>query len=250
MEKQSGELAGKVALVTGGSRGIGASVVRRLARAGADVAFTCSRSSAAADALLAELEAMKVRGVAIYADHADPAQNLPIAANVKAQLGRIDILVNNIGIGVLSALTDTDDALFDRVFNLNTRAAFMVAREAARLMEQGGRIINIGSMVGQRVPFEGYSLYSMTKFALVGLTRGWARDLAPRQITVNMVQPGATNTDMNPADGAYAQFMLPRIPLGRYGQPEDVAAMVGFLAGPDAAYITASVMNVDGGFDA
>lgn len=244
------ELKRKVALVTGGSRGIGASIVRRLARAGADVAFTYGHAKEQADSLVTELHAMGVRSVAIHVDHAEPSQNLPIAGQVKSLLGRIDILVNNIGTGVLASLVETDDALFDRVFDLNTRAAFMVTRETARLMEEGGRIINIGSMVGQRVPFEGYSLYSMTKFALVGLTRGWARDLAPKAITVNIVQPGTTNTDMNPEDGEYAKFMIPRIPLGRYGQPAEVAEMVGFLAGPNAAYITGSVINVDGGFDA
>jgi 3-oxoacyl-[acyl-carrier protein] reductase len=244
----TGRLTGKVALVTGGSRGIGAAIAERLAADGADVAITYSSSPEAAERVVAAIrQNAGVRAEAIRADAADPAAVKGVVPAVVERFGRLDILVNNAGVWVQNVLTEATDEEFDRVVDVNVRAVFLTAREAARVMQPGGRIINIGSILGERVVFPGISLYSMSKFAVAGLTRGWARDLGPRGITVNCIQPGPIDTDMNPATGDFAAVQRQGTALGRYGEPTEIAASVSFLASPEASNVTGATITVDGG---
>lgn len=243
-----GRLQGKVALVTGGSRGIGAAIVLRYAEEGADVALTYSRSADRAKEVVAQVEAKGRRAVAIQADSADSAAVKAAVERVRREFDRLDILVNNAGVYAISPLVETSDEEFERVMAINVRAPFVAAREAAKIMGSGGRIINIGSALGERVPFGGLSNYSMSKFALAGLTRAWARDLGPRGITVNTIQPGPINTEMNPEDSDFADDQRAFIAVGRFGRSEEVAAAAAYLASDDAAYVTGGALNVDGGF--
>lgn len=246
----SGKLAGKVALVTGGSRGIGAATAKALAAEGADVAISYSSSPDRAEAVVAELKAKGVRAQAFRADQADAAQVAGLVADVHAAFGRLDILVNNAGVYEQGAATDpaTDWSVIERQYAINLHGVLAAIRAAAPLLAEGGRIISIGSGLGTRTPFPGIADYSATKAALGGYTRGAARDFAPRGVTVNLVQPGSINTEMNPADGAYADFQIAQNALGRYGRPEEIAAGVVFLASPDASFITGATLNIDGGF--
>jgi len=242
-------LAGKVALVTGGSRGIGAAIVRRLANDGANVVFSYASSHDAAERLVTEVEATGVRALAIRADQAIPEKVAALVAQAHAAFGRLDILVNSAGVFVTGMVGDVaaDIASFDRQFDINVRGVATAVRAAVPLMSDGGRIVSIGTTGAVHVPFAGAADYVASKAAVAAYTRGWARDLGARNITVNIVQPGAINTDMNPQDGPLAETLKGLAALGRYGQPEDIAAAVAFLARPDAGYITGATLNVDGG---
>lgn len=241
-------LNGKVALVTGGSRGIGAAIAKRLAGDGAAVAVTYSGSQEKADEVVREIESSGGRAIAIRANSAD-AEAVRAAVDETAKtLGRVDILVNNAGVANIAPIDEFTLEDFDRLMAINVRAVFVAAKEASRHMGEGGRIITIGSVNADRVPFVGGSVYGMSKAAVAGFTRGLARDLGPRGITVNTIQPGPVDTDMNPADGPFAAVLLPTLAIRRYGHVDEIASLVGFLAGPDAGYITGAALSIDGGF--
>ncbi|MEX2300756.1 MAG: 3-oxoacyl-ACP reductase family protein [Bryobacterales bacterium] len=243
-------LTGKVALVTGASRGIGAAIAKRLAREGAAVAITYAGSQQKAQEVVSAIEAAGGKGLAIQADSAD-AEAVRSAVRETVQiLGRLDVLVSNAGIAKIAPVEEYSLEDFDRMVAVNVRGVFVAAQEASRHMEQGGRIITIGSVNADRMPFTGGSVYAMTKAAVAGLVRGLARDLGPRGITVNNVQPGPVDTDMNPADGPSAEFLKGLLAVGRYGQGDEIAAMVAYLAGPEAGYVTGASLTIDGGFAA
>ncbi|HWA61295.1 MAG TPA: SDR family oxidoreductase [Caulobacteraceae bacterium] len=243
-------LDGKVALVTGGARGIGAGIVRRLAADGASVALTYAASADRAAALAAEIEAAGGRALALAADAADAEAVRRAVEQTAERFGRLDILVNNAGMGVAATIDQVRLEDFDACVAVNLRAVFVAMQAAAKLMEAGGRIVTIGSVNGDRIPFQGGAIYAATKAAVTGLTRGAARDLGPRGITVNVVQPGPVDTDMNPADGPWADAGRAQTALGRFGDVRDVAALVAFLASDEAAFITGASLNVDGGYNA
>lgn len=243
-------LAGKVAIVTGGSRGIGAAIARRLAESGANIVLTYASNAHAAQAVVA---ACRKFGVAAEAEHCDAANlddGKALIARTVARQGKIDILVNNAAVLTATDLKGTTVADFDRNIDVNLKGAFFLTQAAVAHMGAGGRIVNIGSIFGETVPYPGIDLYSMTKFGLAGLTRAWARDLAADGITVNCIQPGPVNTDMNPEDGALAGAMLPRAPLGRYGRPEEIAETVAYLCGPNTDNVTGAIFNNDGAWNA
>lgn len=244
------KLAGKVALITGGSRGIGAAIARRLALDSAAVAITYASAQQKADEVVRAIESAGGRAVAIRADSADAVAVKSAVAETVRRLGRLDALVNNAGIAVMAPLEQFLLEDFDRMVAVNVRAVFLAAQEASRHMSEGGRIITIGSVNADRIPFPGGAVYAMTKAAVAGLTRGLARDLGPRGITVNNVQPGPIDTDMNPADGPYSEAMKGWTALGRFGRGEEIAAMVAYLAGPEAGFVTGASLTIDGGFAA
>ncbi len=244
------KLAGKVALITGGSRGIGAAIARRLALDSAAVAITYASAQQKADEVVRASESAGGRAVAIRADSADAVAVKSAVAETVRRLGRLDALVNNAGIAVMAPLEQFLLEDFDRMVAVNVRAVFLAAQEASRHMSEGGRIITIGSVNADRIPFPGGAVYAMTKAAVAGLTRGLARDLGPRGITVNNVQPGPIDTDMNPADGPYSEAMKGWTALGRFGRGEEIAAMVAYLAGPEAGFVTGASLTIDGGFAA
>lgn len=242
--------AGRTALVTGGSRGIGAAIARRLADEGADIALTYARSAVKAQRLASEIEASGRRAVAVEADNVDAAAVEAAVERAVATLGRLDILVNNAGIwtaGPLDSLTFHD---FDEIMAVNVRAAFVASRAAARHMDDGGRIISIGSNLAERIPGPEMSLYAASKAALVGLTKGLARDLGPRGITVNVVHPGSTDTDMNPASGPTADDQRGLMAIPRFGEPRDVASLVAYLASAEGRFVTGAAFTIDGGANA
>ncbi|GIJ19467.1 SDR family NAD(P)-dependent oxidoreductase [Micromonospora lutea] len=241
------QLAGRVALVTGGSRGIGAAVARRLAEDGVDVAFTYRSAGDRAKSVLADIEAYRGAGLAICADSADPAAVVGAVERTVAEMGRLDILVNNAGVfagGPIEAVSFED---LDRAVAVNVRGVYLATQAAVRHMGDGGRIVNIGSSFASRVPAPGVSAYAMTKSAVNGLTRALARELGPRGITVNLILPGSTDTDMNPADSAGADAQRSHIALGRYAAPADVAATVSHLVGDGGRHINGASIAVDGG---
>jgi 3-oxoacyl-[acyl-carrier protein] reductase len=244
------DLAGKTALVTGGSRGIGAAIAARLAENGADVALTYARSKAPADEVIDRITAHGRRGLAIKADSAAADEVVTAVEHVVNEFGRLDILVNNAGIFPFGPIDDVSVEEIDRTLGIHARAVYLASQAALRHMTKGGRIISIGSNLAERVPFPGVTLYSMSKAALVGFTKGLARDLGDRDITVNLVQPGSTNTEMNPADGPDADAERALTALGRYADPRDIADSVAFLAGSGARNITGAVLTVDGGTNA
>jgi 3-oxoacyl-[acyl-carrier protein] reductase len=243
-------LAGKVALVTGGSRGIGAAIVKRLAQDGAAVAFTYASAKQKADEVVRVIEAAGGRALAIHADSADAEAVKSAISETVETLGRLDVLVNNAGIGVILPLDQFSLNDFDRMVAVNVRGVFVAAQEASRHMSEGGRIITIGSVNADRMPFAGGSVYAMTKAAVAGLTRGLARDLGPRGITVNNVQPGPVDTDLNPAEGQFAEMMKGLLAVPRYGRGDEIAGLVAYLAGPEAGFVTGASLTIDGGFAA
>jgi 3-oxoacyl-[acyl-carrier protein] reductase len=242
-------LQDKVALVTGGSRGIGAAIALRLAADGADVAFTYQRDHDRAAGVVEKIKDSGRRAVAIVADSADPVAVRAAVEQAVGALGRLDVLDNNAGVGILKPFADAGVDEFDLTMAVNVRAAFVAAQAAVPHMSAGGRIVNIGSNVADRTVFPGFSMYTTSKAALVGLTKALGRELGPRAITVNLVHPGATDTDLNPADGPDAPAQAALTALGRYAKPAEVAAMVAYLAGPEAAYVTGTALTVDGGFN-
>ena len=236
--------------MTGGSRGIGAAIVRRLAREGADVALTYASSPEQAEATARAAREFGVRALAIQADSADAGAVVAAVERTVAELGGIDILVNNAGVATLGPIDDFKLADFDRTFAINVRAVFVATQAAVRHMKEGGRIINTGSTNADRMPFPGGAVYAMSKSALKGLVQGLARDLGPRGITINNVQPGPIDTEMNPAEGEFAGTMKSFLAVARYGTADEVAGMVAYLAGPEAAYVTGASLMIDGGFSA
>ncbi|WP_406282618.1 SDR family NAD(P)-dependent oxidoreductase [Streptomyces sp. NBC_00209] len=240
----------RTALVTGGSRGIGAATALRLARDGADVALTYVRDEHAAKEVVAAIEATGRRAVALRADSADPEAAASVVHRAAAELGRLDILVNNAGIGVLGPIGTLTPADADRVLAVNVRAVFLACRAAAEVLEQGGRIISLGTALSRHAGGPGSTLYAMSKSALSGLTKPLARELGPRGITVNLVQPGAVDTDMNPAGGPFAEGQRAANALDRFGTTEEIASLVAYLASAEAAFVTGSEWTVDGGHSA
>lgn len=248
----SKQLTGKVALITGGSRGIGAATARAFAAEGANVAISYGSSADKAAALVRELEEEGVRAAAFKADQGDPAQVAGLVKAVAERFGRLDILVNNAGVFITGPVDDPaqDTAKFDRQYAINAGGVIAGIRAAANVIGEGGRIITVGSCVAARAGFLGLADYAATKSAIVGYTKGAARDLARKNITVNVVQPGPIDTDMNPATGDFAPALNATIALGRFGRPEEVAAAEVFLASPGASYITGTTLDVDGGYSA
>ena len=243
-------LNGKRALVTGASRGIGAAIAKKLAAEGADVAITYVGSADAATNVVREIQALGRRSVAIQADSADVAAVQGSVEKAVAELGGLDILVNNAGIlriGDVNGLSIEDiNALLD----VNLRSPIVASKAAIPHLGVGGRIVNIGSYFAEGVPFPVVGVYAATKSALVALTKGLARELGPKDITVNVVQPGPINTDMNPHDGPFGSGQAQLTALGKFGRPEDIADTVAFLASPNAKYITGSAISVHGGINA
>lgn len=243
-------LRGKRALVTGGSRGIGAAIAKRLASDGADVALTYERSADRAQAVVAEIEKLGRQGLAIKADSADAAAVKAAVDQAAEAFGGLDILVNNAGIfrgGPIETMTIED---VDATLAVNVRAVVVASQAALAYMGDGGRIISIGSNLATQVPAPGMSLYSMSKSALIAWTQGLARDLGGRGITVNIVHPGSTDTDMNPANGTQAEGQRSRMAIPQYGKAEDVAALVAYVAGPQARSINGTGLTIDGGANA
>lgn len=241
------ELAGKRALVTGASRGIGAAIALALADKGADVAVTYERSSDRAADVIRAVEAKGRRGLAIQANSADPAAIKRSVDEAAAALGGLDILVNNAAIALYSPVAEISVDTIDALLAVNVRSPLLAAQAAIPYLKSGGRIVTIGSGGADRIVGHTGTVYYMTKSALQSFTRGLAQELGPRDITVNLVQPGSTDTDMNPANGEYADFQRSLSPLGRYGTPADVAAAVAFLVTPAAGHITGAILTVDGG---
>jgi 3-oxoacyl-[acyl-carrier protein] reductase len=250
MEKLMSKFDGKVALVTGGSRGIGAAIARRLASEGARVAITYSASPEKAQEVVADIKASGGKAIAIKADSADAEQVTAAVERTVAELGGLDILVNNAGIAPFAPIDDMKLEDFDRTVAINVRAVFVAAKAAVRHMKSGGRIINIGSTNAERMPFAGGAVYAMSKSALKGLVQGLARDLGPRGITINNVQPGPVDTDMNPAEGDFAESLKKLMAIPRYASGDEIAAMVSYLAGPEAGFVTGASLLIDGGFAA
>ncbi|MER7608955.1 3-oxoacyl-ACP reductase family protein [Nocardioides sp. NPDC127503] len=245
MNKQQ---TGRTGLVTGGSRGIGAAIVRRLAADGAQVAFTYAASKDRAEELAAQVTAAGGQALAIEADNADPKAVQAAVARTVAEFGGLDILVNNAGAAVMLPVADLPLAAFDRMIAVNVRGAFTAVQAAVPHLGDGGRIIMIGSVNAHRAPYPGLSGYSASKAAVAGLTRALARELGPRGITVNNIQAGPTDTDMNPADGRFADMLHRIMPLGRHAEPADIASAVAYLASPEASFVTGTNWDVDGGF--
>ena len=243
----SNQLNGKIALVTGGSRGIGAAIVRRLARDGATVAFTYAAADDRAHALVREIGEAGGTALPIKADSADVEALQAAVAQAAERFGRIDILVNNAGILLRGVVDDYPLADFDRMVAVNVRAVFAAVQAVLPHMGQGGRVITTGSVTADRAGFPGASVYSMTKGAVAALTRGLARDLGPRGITVNAVQPGPTETDMNAGEEMHA-MLRPLMALGRMGKDSEIASLVAYLASAEAGFITGAALTADGGY--
>ncbi|MDG9780221.1 3-oxoacyl-ACP reductase family protein [Metapseudomonas otitidis] len=243
-------LDGKVAFIQGGSRGIGAAIAKRLAREGAAVALTYAASASAALEVVRAIEAAGGRAIALQADSRDEQAIRAAIRHTRDSFGRLDILVNNAGVLAVAPIEEFSIDDLDRTLAVNVRSVVIASQEAARVMGEGGRIITIGSTNAERMPFAGGSVYALSKAAVAGFTKGLARDLGPRGITVNNVQPGPVDTEMNPDQGEFAESLKQIMALPRYGQAEEIASFVAYLAGPEAGYITGANLTVDGGFSA
>jgi 3-oxoacyl-[acyl-carrier protein] reductase len=244
------KLTNKAALVTGGSRGIGAAIAKRLAADGASVAITYTQGADAAASVVKSIERAGGKAVAIQADAADPKAVQAAVQKTVATFGRLDVLVNNAGTAVPKPFEETTLEEMDRVIDINVRGVFVATQAALKHMTDGGRIITIGSCVGERMATPGLVAYSATKGAVKMFTQGLSREVGPRGITVNNVQPGPIDTDLNPAAGDWATPQIANTALKRYGHVDDVAALVAFVAGPEASYITGANLTVDGGTNA
>jgi len=243
-------LENKRALVTGGGRGIGAAIVKRLAREGAHVALTYVGKPDRASDTVKAAQASGVKALAVQADSADAAAVVAAVERTVRELGGIDILVNNAGIAVIAPIDGYRLEDLDRTLAVNVRAVFIATQAAVKHMPAGGRIINVGSCNAERMPFTGGGVYAMSKAALVGLVKGLARDLGPRGITINNVQPGPVDTDMNPATSDFAKMLMQQMALPRYGTGDEIASLVAYLASPEAAFVTGASLSIDGGFTA
>jgi 3-oxoacyl-[acyl-carrier protein] reductase len=244
------ELIGKRALVTGGSRGIGAAIVLELAAMGADVAFSFQSRADRAANVVRQIEAGGRRGFPIQADSSNPADVRRLVAEAAAKLGGLDILVNNAGTARMGTISEISLEDIDLLLHTNVRGTVLATQAAIAHLPDGGRIITIGSNIAERVPFPQLTTYAVTKSAHLALTRGLARELGPRNITVNLVQPGPIETDLNPAEGALNDQNIKNSSLGRIGQPNEVAAVVSFLASPAASFVSGSIVTADGGSNA
>jgi 3-oxoacyl-[acyl-carrier protein] reductase len=243
-------LSGKTALVTGASRGIGAAIAKRLAADGANVAITYSKGADAAANLVQDIERAGGKAIAIQADATDAKAVTAAVGKTVATFGRLDVLVNNAGTAIPKPFEETTLEEMDRVIDINLRGVFIASQAALKRMQDGGRIITIGSCVGERMMTPGLVAYAATKGAVKMFTQGLSREVGHRHITVNNIQPGPIDTDLNPAAGDWATPQIANTALKRYGQVEDIAAMVAFIAGPQADYITGASLTVDGGTNA
>ncbi|RJX77732.1 SDR family NAD(P)-dependent oxidoreductase [Pseudomonas sp. LS-2] len=248
MTVPSQRFTSKTALVTGGSRGIGEAIVRRLAEEGAAVAFTYSASADKANELVASIRAQGGKALAIKADSRVAVDIERAVTTTVEQFGGLNILVNNAGILGLGSVDDFSVEALDEMYAINVRATYIAAKAASKVMNRGDRIITVGSVAGQRSGFPGSSAYSMTKSAITGMIRGLALDFAPRGITVNNIQPGPTATDMNPPDAPYLDHAIALVPLGRLGRADEIASMAAYLASDDASFVTGASLTVDGGY--
>jgi len=245
----SKKLAGKIALITGGSRGIGAAIAKRLAAEGANVAITYTKGADAAASVVKEIERAGGKAIAIQADAADANAGKAAVEKTVASFGRLDVLVNNAGTAIPKTFEEATLEEMDRVIDINVRGVFVATQAALKHMKSGGRIIMIGSALGERVLVPGLVPYSATKGAVKIFTQGLSREVGSRGITVNNVQPGPIDTDLNPAAGDWAVPQKAATALDRYGHVDEVAALVAFVAGPESSYITGANLTVDGGMN-
>jgi 3-oxoacyl-[acyl-carrier protein] reductase len=241
-------LQNKVVFITGGSRGIGAGIATRMAAEGADVVITYVNAASQAKQVTDEIKKAGQQALALPVDNASPAAINEGIEKAIAQFGRIDVLVNNAGIYIAKPLADYTLHDFDSSMAVNVRAVFLASQKAVQYMPDGGRIINIGSNMAERVAFATGSLYAMSKTALIGLTKGLARDLGANGITVNMVQPGPVDTDMNPANAPHADMLRNAMAIPQYGKPADIAELVAYLAGKESQFMTGATLTIDGGY--
>ncbi|MGN8057660.1 SDR family NAD(P)-dependent oxidoreductase [Pedobacter sp. 22163] len=246
------KLENKIALITGGSRGIGAAIVRRLAAEGASVAFTYTSESSLdkASAIVSDIQASGGRALAIKADSRQADEVIAAVTKTATEFGGLDILVSNAGVSYAKDISELTISDYDETMDVNVKAVYVAVLEAIKYLGEGGRIITIGSCMGDNAIMPNNMLYTMSKTALQGLTRALARDLGPKGISVTLVQPGPTNTDMNPSDTEIADFFRSRMALGEYGTAENIGALVAFLAGEESKYITGTFITSDSGFNA
>jgi 3-oxoacyl-[acyl-carrier protein] reductase len=249
-KNNAGKLEGKIAVVTGGSRGIGAAIAKRLAADGASVAITYSKGADAAVSVVKAIESAGGKAIAIQADAGDADAVKNAIERTVTTFGRLDVLVNNAGTAIPKTFEETTLDETDRMIDINLRGTLVATQAALKHMKSGGRIIMIGSSVGERVLTPGLVAYSATKGAVKMFSQGLSREVGSRGITVNNVQPGPIDTDLNPAAGDWAVPQKATTALGRYGHVEEVAALVAFVAGPEASYITGANLTVDGGTNA